>query len=375
MYLLMLQDKPVLRFDLRKQKFEVLDEKHLPYGLRDAVFPMPEETDRSEYQKYDKYRKDSTRILSSNIQVIDSWMCDRLVETDRVNWPALWHACGEEVTRLELLLFSHGVSATDCYWLKDESDSWYWKDVSVYKNHISMNVALVSLYGVDLKLNCKEITPELTSKGIFPKAWLFNHGCLWLYKNGGKNTETEVMVSRILKNLCVPSVLYNTVDLTNPITHKVETCSRCRNFTDESEMFVTAKDFRKYCEVHDKDFATECETVDYNTYYYMMIIDYLVANPIRTPMDYGFLCGVDTGYVYKMAPLFGFTFAFDHDCIRNPGMPYMAAPYSDMSMRQCARFAVEHVKLDVSDALSRDNFRTKEQYDCFVSRAKELGLA
>ena len=55
----------------------------------------------------------------------------------------------------------------------------------------------------------------------------------------------------------------------------------------------------------------------------------------------------------------------------NPDADYQ---FGDMTIRQAAHKAIKEVDVKILKPITRSDFITDRQYDCFMSRAKELGI-
>lgn len=372
--LLMLKDTPVMLINFEVGKYDVLNEKLLPFQLQNCLHTVP---------TFDeiKTKQDLTRlnnIQQDNYMVIICWMASRVLPLYRDNAKKIYNTFRFEQLQSEfhlakIALTFRALSVMDNYWLKLPNDNLTWKDVDLHKARINLSLAKVSLCGSSYYSEDKEKDalhcPELSGQGSFAKAWLRDGEDLYLHKRGGKNTfesKVEVMVSKLLDNCNVRHITYESAH-----AFRYYTC-RCKCMTDDTLSILTWHDFKSYCHNFGKDPKQEALRIDPEMVYKMMIVDYLIANPDRHGMNWGFFYNCDTMEILGCHPLFDHNLAFDTKCMKDPARGYL---FDDTkSMRDWAKYAMERVDFHFYREFTREDFLTDKQYECFTQRAKEIGV-
>jgi len=367
---LMLKNKPVLYYSVDTGDYNVLDDKLLPYPLKDKFRKLNFE-DNSKYGK--------TRLLAdakANNEIFNSWLMNRLLPIGRENSKRISLAFGQDpVPKLKLIYLCRGLALTDNYWLKIEGSKETWESVNLRTNSLSEAIAYVALHGSSVSLQDVPRTPELTNQGAYAKAWLRRDGALWLYKkgaNGITECKIEAMVSNLLDKCNVRHVAYEMSEEPDPDGVANPTCVRCKCISTEDLMIVSAMDYMSYCNAHDLNYDKECVRLDKDLYYKMMIVDYLTANRDRHGLNWGFYARTSDNEVFCMHPLFDHNNAFDIAYMQNPDSDYQALP--KVSMRKAAKKAMLEVDFHFTEEIKREDFLTDRQYKVFMTRAKELGI-
>lgn len=279
----------------------------------------------------------------------------------------------DEFSRARIALVCRALSLQDNYWLKLEDDTVVWKDVCLRNVHLNEAIAQVSLRGTAFSIqNKKEEAlrcPELSGQGAYAKAWLREEDGLYLHKTGSKGvmeSKIEVMVSRLLDNCNVRHLEYTASEAFDGYTCK------CKCMTDDKISILLGMDFDGYCNRLDKDPRREAIRIDSDLIYKMMIVDYLIANPDRHGMNWGFFYDCDTMEVLGCHPLYDHNNSFDIDYIRDPDVRYL---YDESkSMRDWAKYAMSKVDFHFFREPVRDDFLTERQFKEFSRRASEIGV-
>lgn len=374
---LMCMNTPVLEYNVDDGLFDVLNEKLLPYPLKDKFRELPSSEGLLTKTAIDKYVKHRDYIRDKNNETFNRWLQNRLLPVGRENSKRIALALGSDpVPKMKLIYLCRGLSLTDNYWLKLSGDNSTWKEVNLREVSLSEAIAYVALHGTSASLQTVPRTPEVTNQGAYAKAWLRRDGALWLYKKGANQTTAEsrieVMVSNILDKCNVRHVAYEMSEEPDPDGVAISTCCRCKCITDDTHMILSAMDYNSYCLSHDLKFDAECKRIDPDLYYKMIIVDYLTANRDRHLLNWGFFVSSIDNHIYCMHPLFDHNNAFDIAYMNKPDSPYQAIP--EVTMREAALDAIKHVEFHFTEAITRDDFITQRQYEVFTSRAKELQI-
>lgn len=370
--LLMLMDKPVLKYNVDDGIFDIVNEDLLPYPLKDKFRKIPSFSElRSEK---DVKRRDYYR--DKNNELFNGWLMNRLLPIGRENSKKIALLFGQDpVPRIKLIYLCRGLALTDNYWLKIEGSTDTWNSVNLRENSLSEAIAYVALHGTSVSLQDVPRTPEITNQGAYAKAWLRRDGALWLYKKGANGTaecRIEAMVSNLLDKCNVRHVAYEMSEEPDPDGVASSTCVRCKCISSNEHMIVPAMDYMSYCNAHDLNFDKECIRIDSDLYYKMMIVDYLIANRDRHGLNWGFFVKSSNNEMLYMHPLFDHNNAFDLAYMRDGNQSYQALP--NTTMREAAKHAISKVDFHFTEEITRDDFITDRQYEMFMSRARELGI-
>lgn len=211
--------------------------------------------------------------------------------------------------------------------------------------------------------------PELSTHGAYAKAWLREGDGLYLHKtghNGITESKIEVMVSHLLNNCNVQHLKYEKANAFNGYTCK------CKCMTDDNISILSGMDFDSYMNVMGKNPKLEALRIDPDMIYKMMIADYLIANPDRHGMNWGFFYNCDTMEILGCHPLYDHNNAFDPEYMRDPDFRYLYD--NTKSMRDWALHAMKKVDFNFYRELTRKDFLTDRQFECFTKRAREIGV-
>ncbi|MDD6038650.1 MAG: hypothetical protein PUD20_07665 [bacterium] len=184
--------------------------------------------------------------------------------------------------------------------------------------------------------------------------------------NGVTESKIEVMVSNLLDNCNVKHLKYEASE-----AFGIYTC-KCKCMTDDNISILPGMDFDGYCNRLGKDSRREALRIDSEMIYKMMIVDYLIANPDRHGMNWGFFYNCDTMEILGCHPLYDHNNAFDIEYMRDPDVRYL---YDESrSMEDWAKYAMSEVDFHFYREFVREDFMTDRQYKEFMRRAKTIGV-
>ena len=142
--------------------------------------------------------------------------------------------------------------------------------------------------------------------------------------------------------------------------------------TTDDISILPGMDFYTYCLVNGKDPLTETLKIDAESIYKMWIVDYLISNPDRHGMNWGFFYKSDTMDILGCHPLYDHNNAFDKAVMLDDNPPYV---FTDKySMKRAAEVAMSKVDFHFYRDFTRDDFLTERQYESFMRRSKHLGI-
>lgn len=374
--LLMMKDNVVMRINFDCGRYDIINEKLLPFVLQGAIRPPFEDKD-----SYTKYEMTQIMINSSkNKDAVISWLASRVLPLTRDNAKKIYSLLHldqrqDEYAKAKIAVLCRAVSLQDNYWLKLEDDNKTWSDINLRENHLNEVIAQVSLHGASLTPQGELTTPELTGQGAYAKAWKRENDELWLYKRGAKDpTESriEVMVSNILDKCNVKHLHYE-IGKSESVTGESVTCCKCKCMTTDEISILPAIDFNTYCIRNGLDFLSECIRIDSDQFYKMCIVDYLISNWDRHRMNWGFFYNCDTNEILGMHPLFDHNNSFDRDFMMNDDSDYQV--YSNKTIKEAAVHAMKHTDFHFTDKITREDFITDRQFESFTRRANQLKIS
>lgn len=364
--LIMWKNTIVVAFDVNTGECKIFESDKLPYQLRGALSEDSLSTKLSVLE--------SRMLFRRNTKVITEWLDSRLLPLSRTNANKLCKTIypnRSKVDSVSLALATHAVSVLDNYWVKTSGSKSEWEDVNVWDNRLSEAAALIALHGESVELSSVCVTPEFTTGGTYAKAWQEVPGRgLTLYKSGNGNSEsvmTEYMVSNLLSKMNV-SFAQCTV-----VTDAGVIVTACPAVTNVDLSVLSGEDFISYCMHMKKDPWEEMFKIDAESLYKMFIVDYLIANPNRNRVSWGFYYDAATMQILRCHPLFNHNDAFESGTMQNKDYKYTFMD-GRRTMREMALEAIEHVNFRFTQPITRDDFRTATQFLCFKQRAEELGL-
>lgn len=333
-YLLMKQNTEVCKFNRGTGEVEIFQENLIPLDL---------------------YLESGVNAdLYNNRQVFDWWCAKRVLSLDREHAKVILNSCGlkQAVTnsdRATIALQCKCLSLRDFFWVKEDSDKSVWNEVNLFRNHLSNAVIDIALLGKPLTVtNEQVVAADVSTDGVFPKAWYRSAEGFLLYKGDKDNSvEKEVRASQILRCLGLGVLEYWQTEYGGS---KVS-ASKC--FTNEMIGYVTAGDLNV-----NWDLNTDCDG-----YWQMLLADFLVGNSDRHQDNWGYLFN-DKNCLTGFAPVFDFNHAFE------ASPDFVCLPELLMGRRktllESAKEAVEKLGIELRELPVEDS------YDSFVNKRIRL---
>ncbi len=203
---------------------------------------------------------------------------------------------------------THGLSLSDCYWLREMGSTDQWADVNYYDNEFSEDLGLM-LFGGDVEsISLK--TPDASSDGRLKKRWSIVDGCRCLIKGGSapfyQEPFNEVIASEIMSRLDIDGVKYHIGQVGK------EPVSICDDFTDAENELVTAAAMNKLLECsggtnyeHTVGCFRKIGLDDpEGCFDRMLVLDFIIANEDRHYRNFGILRNPDTLEFTGFAPIY-----------------------------------------------------------------------
>lgn len=366
--LLLQGNTPVLKFNIDEGEYTILDAKHLPFPIQNAL---------KFYEKKEFYTEKDIKYINAyntnNYNVLVSWLANRTLILSRANAKKLYEAFRLEqkddpISRAKLSITCKALSVLDNYWIKDENDPTVWEDVNIRHNSLNEAIAQIALHGDNISLQGVPEAPEFTTNGGYPKAWhRENDGSLWLYKlNDSLSTaKIEVMTSNILDACNVSHCHYEKREDRNCYV-----CA-CPLMSTDKLNILDGGDFCSYLNRQGINPDEYLKQLCPDDYYKMMIVDYLCSNPDRHLQNWGVYYNPDTMEIKGLHPLFDHNNAFDMGVMDDKNYN---SHFLNKTLKENALNAMKHTDFHFTKPITKDMFLTTRMYESFKDRANDLGL-
>lgn len=294
-YYLMLENTPILYFHTEDIEVKVLNKDLLPFSLREKI-KNPSNEDLKEYYKES----------AKNLNNIKEFCSSRLLSLSRENAKQIYAACNliqdnSIENRFQICLSCKGVNLQDAYWIRTIDSNDTWESVNPKMHHLA-EIVDIALGGESPTFTANPICPELTTKGLFRKAWIRENDELYLLKSDKTpsfiNTKMEILSSKILDCTNVPHTQYEKAQYNNIYTAK------CKNFVTDHKSFVEAQEIYDYCKDTEQDYTNFVLKRFAKDFANISVIDFVLQNTDRHLQNYGFFMDNSTGELVDVAPLF-----------------------------------------------------------------------
>ena len=265
-----------------------------------------------QFMPYDMYLEESYDFddLVNNLANFYYWCASRVLSLDRTYAKEIMNSLGvfQAVTdqdRAQISLSYHCVSLNDVYWVRTAGEEVSFEELNLYDNPLNEAIIPLPLKGKHLTVTNKELAPDLSTKGCFPKAWIRSGTEIKLLKDGGEEVvRRELLASKICQCFDVPQVAYE------EYLYDGEAVTQSTIVTSKRYSMVSKMAYDVYALNNDLDTVEECIRLDPIVYYGMNILDYLVGNTDRHPENWGFLIDNTTNQPVSLYPLMDFNMSF-----------------------------------------------------------------
>lgn len=281
-YIIMMQDTKVCSIDRKTGTVQVYNEQLIPFDI---------------YLEYDEYAD-----RTNNINVFDWWCSHRLLDANRKHAKEILNSLEfeysvDEKYRANIAISYNCTSLKDFYWVRETADkNITWSKVNLFDNSLSNALVDVALQGKSLTITNKQlVTPDISTDGVFAKAWFRHKNTFYIYKGNTNNSvNKEVRASEILRKLGFKVLAYTKTK------YNSEDVSVSKCFTSKNIGYVTAGELNMNYDIN-KDIY------DYDI---MNLCDYLVGNSDRHQDNWGYLFNINREII-GFAPIFDFNHAFE----------------------------------------------------------------
>ena len=338
-------------------KARIISEQFMPYDLY---------LDEEEAESYD------IDLRLNNLNNFYHWCASRVLSLDRKYAKEILNSIGaaQAVTdrdRAEISLSYHCVSLTDVFWVRKKGEDATFRELNLYDNSLNETVVEISLKGRQMTVTNRELAPDLSTKGCFPKAWIRDKEGFRLLKDGdGDAVRRELLASRICQCFDIPQVIYE------EDYFEGEPVTRSGLITSKERSMVSKMAFDIYACNHGLDTLDVCRSLDPNTYYGMNILDYLTGNTDRHPENWGFFIDNSTNKYFSLYPVMDFNQCFlSYDDL--DGANCQTVLPDRMTQREAAVEAVKKIGLRQIKEVDMSIFGSmKKEAEMFSKRLAEL---
>ena len=338
-------------------KARIISEQFMPYDLY---------LDEEEPESCD------IDLRLNNLNNFYHWCASRVLSLDRKYAKEILNSIGaaQAVTdrdRADISLSYHCISLTDVFWVRKKGEDATFRELNLYDNSLNEAVVEVSLKGRQMTVTNRELAPDLSTKGCFPKAWIRDKEGFCLLKDGdGDAVRRELLASRICQCFDIPQVIYE------EDYFEGEPVTRSGLITSKERSMVSKMAFDIYACNHGLDTLDVCRSLDPNTYYGMNILDYLTGNTDRHPENWGFFIDNSTNKYFSLYPVMDFNQCFlSYDDL--DGANCQTVLPDRMTQREAAVEAVKKIGLRQIKEVDMSIFGSmKKEAEMFSKRLAEL---
>lgn len=326
------------------------------------------------FMPYDMYLEDSNDFddLVNNLANFYYWCASRVLSLDRTYAKVIMNSLGvsqamTDQDRAQISLSYHCVSLNDVYWIRTVGEAVTFEELNLYDNKLNEAIIPLPLKGKHLTVTNKELAPDLSTKGCFPKAWIRRGTEFYLLKDGGKDVvRRELLASKICQCFEVPQVVYE------EDFYDGEMVTRSIIVTSKQYSIISKLAYDVYAINNDMDTIAECIRLDPIAYYGMNILDYLVGNTDRHPENWGFFIDNATNQPISLYPLMDFNMSFQtYDKL--DGANCQTVGSRKLTQREAAIEAVKEIGLRQVRDIDMTVFGSMEQErEMFQLRLAEL---
>ncbi len=266
------------------------------------------------FMPYDLYFEENDNndidILMNNLVNFYHWCASRVLSLDRKYAKEILNSIGvsQAITdkdRAGISLSYHCVSLTDVYWVRKLGEDISFSSINLYDNPLNEAIVEISLKGHQMTVTNKELAQDLSTKGVFPKAWIRRANGFRLLKDGDSQVvEKEILASKICQCFDIPQVIYREGYFQG------EMVSESDIVTSMDYSIVSKMAFDIYAINNDLNTIKVCNELDPVTYYGMNILDYLIGNTDRHPENWGFLVDNRNNKCVSLYPIMDFNQSF-----------------------------------------------------------------
>lgn len=269
--------------------FEIFDIDYAPLSLKNA---------------------NSNKIIN-NVKALNNWFLGRGIPSWRKDIESLLDNLKISSPN-ELLDKAYGLSLSDQFWIKEETQDIKWEDINFFTNDFKYKGYLkLSLSSSNFNEEIDLYSPNNTTDGMLQKAWIIENKKRILvkgtYSPSRQEPLNEWLVSQICKRLEIDYCNYDVDIMDNKIV------SKCEDFINENEEIITAydifnsetksnnmNDLEHYIGILEKNQVPNARKKVQD----MILIDFIVMNFDRHLRNFGIVRNVENLKWERVTPIF-----------------------------------------------------------------------
>ena len=255
-YLLMYEDTPVIVFNPVTRSCRILSPAALPKCISST---------EHDYHMIERFC--GSRILFTNRKY-----CKEILITARI----------DDQSPVSICLVSHALSFRDNYWIKEKDSGLLWKNINLYQNTFSEDLAYTALTGETrvIPIEDQSYTGELTGHGTKAKCFFRAQGQVFLAKQETSREISSEIVSYLLAvKMNLPATKYLSIKVFD------RDCSVCAIGTSLQREMVPARDILMFYNENAMGLSTKTyglfESIGGLNFLKMQVFDYLTLNTDR----------------------------------------------------------------------------------------------
>lgn len=314
---------------------------------------------------------DDLNIRIQNLENFHHWCASRMLTLDREHAKAILNSAGlsQAVTdkaRAQVALSYRCLSLTDAFWVRQKGDKTRYNEVNLYENHLDKTFVDIALCGRQYTVENRYLARDLSTNGVYPKAWRRNGNGFELLKDGGDDAvDRELLASRICRCFEVDQVLYEEGSFDG------ERVTISRNFTSPAYSIADMEALEIRQTNRGSDLRSYVLKLDRKNYHMMNIVDYLVGNTDRHWGNWGVLVDNEHNYPRRLHDLMDFNQSF-HAYETLDGANCLTTFGEKLSQKEAAVKAVHAIGLNQCCEVESSVFQRLPQYEAMFRQRLAL---
>lgn len=289
---IMYQEQEVCNINRKTGEVKIYDAAKLPFGI------CLEESDDLD-----------DRV--NNRANFEHWCATRVLTLDRAYAKEILNQYGlrqaiSDADRADISIATKGLSLNDSYWIRPaNAKNLTWENINLFANSLSESMIDVALSGTPTMTNSDLITPDISTGGVFPKAWRRTNDGFVLYKGEvNDSVRKEVEASQMLVEMGFPALLYKDA------IYSGKSVAMCKCISNETLNLAHAVDVSIHAMNEDMTFDV-FKSFWQESYDAMILADYLIGNTDRHQENWGFYYTAPEREIIGLYPLMDFNHAFE----------------------------------------------------------------
>ena len=355
---------------MEKQIYEIMHENEKTAEIDTAGHSKIYREDFMPYALYLEEEEDIDTLVN-NITNFYYWCATRVLTLDRKYAKEILNSIGmkQAVTdrdRAEIALSYRCASLTDVFWVRKKGEQVSFREINLYENHLDNVFMDIALRGRQYTVNNEDLAKDLSTNGVFPKAWQRKQEGFVLLKDGGREAvERELLASQICQCFAASQVVYEKAFFDK------EPVTLSWNITSKEYSIVSMESFEIYIQNHGGSVREAVLALDSYNYYMMNILDYLTGNTDRHWGNWGVLVENQRNKPVSLHKLMDFNQAF-HAYDKIEGSNCQTGFGERMTQREAAQKAVREIGLNQRKQIKQELFSFFPEYWEMFQKRLEL---